>query len=104
MTQSVIPETELDIDEVKARQYKERQHKVPQLDSRPATDLNGLRARLGDPPPGRTSVYRWMQTDPAFPQPFTYPGGTKLYFFIDEIEAYKESRPRRQYVEEGAEK
>ena len=65
-------------------------------------DFTGLRSLLGNP--GRNSVYRWLKSDPAFPRPFTYPGGSKLHWFTHEVVAYLEARPRRRYVEEGAEK
>ncbi len=48
----------------------------------------------------RTSLYKLLHTDPDFPAPITIAG--KLTWFLDEIEAYKESRPRRQYAKAAA--
>ena len=45
----------------------------------------------------RSLVEKLLRTDPDFPQPITI--GNKRQWFADEIEAYKESRPRRQYAE-----
>ena len=44
----------------------------------------------------RTSVYKLMREDPEFPAPFTILD--KLTWFLDEIESYKASRPRRIYT------
>ena len=48
----------------------------------------------------RSSVYRLLREDPEFPAPFII--GKKLTWFMDEIETYKESRPRRQYADPAA--
>ena len=44
----------------------------------------------------RSSVYKKMYTDPDFPAPIQVVD--KLEWFLDEIETYKESRPRRIYT------
>ncbi len=46
----------------------------------------------------RTSIYKLMREDPEFPAPFTMPPVDKLTWFLDEIEDYKATRPRRIYV------
>jgi len=43
-----------------------------------------------------THFYKLMRKDPEFPAPFT--ALDKLTWFLDEVEAYKESRPRRIYA------
>ena len=43
----------------------------------------------------RTSIYKLMREDPEFPAPFTILD--KLTWFLDEVEDYKASRPRRIY-------
>ena len=45
---------------------------------------------------GRTTLYKLLREEPSFPAPFEICG--KLTFFLDEIEGFKESRPRRQYA------
>ena len=47
---------------------------------------------------GRTTLYKLLREEPDFPAPFELCG--KLSFFLDEIEEYKESRPRRKYAVE----
>ena len=44
----------------------------------------------------RTSIYKLMREDPEFPAPFTVLD--KLTWFLDEVEDYKASRPRRIYT------
>ena len=48
----------------------------------------------------RTSVYKLLRTDPDFPAPITI--GDKLEFFMDEVEKYKSTRPRRRYADQSA--
>ena len=43
----------------------------------------------------RSSLYGLMRNDPSFPAPLDITN--KLQFFMDEIEAWKENRPRRVY-------
>ena len=45
----------------------------------------------------RTSVYKLLRKDPDFPAPIKI--GEKLAWFLDEIEEYKATRPRRQYAD-----
>ena len=49
---------------------------------------------------GRTSVYKLLHNDPEFPAPITI--GSKLTWFLDEVETYKETRQRRQYADDAA--
>ncbi len=44
----------------------------------------------------RSSIYKKLHNDPDFPAPIQVID--KLEWFMDEIETYKESRPRRQYA------
>ena len=44
---------------------------------------------------GRTTLYSLLKNDPEFPKPIMIAG--KLTFFMNEIETYKATRPRRQY-------
>ena len=44
---------------------------------------------------GRWKIYDLSKNDPEFPRPRLIAG--KLSWFVDEIELFKESRPRRQY-------
>ena len=48
----------------------------------------------------RSSLYKLMKNDAAFPAPVLI--GGRLTFFLDEIEAYKVTRPRRQYTNRAA--
>ena len=50
----------------------------------------------------RTSVYKLMREDPDFPAPFTILD--KVSFFLDEIEEYKATRPRRRYADHAGQK
>jgi len=45
---------------------------------------------------GRTKLWRLTREDPDFPPPREIAGTNK--WFLDEIAAYMESRPRRQYA------
>ena len=62
-------------------------------DPRPVGDMRAVQKGLNC---CRTSIYKLMREDPEFPAPFSILG--KLTWFVDEIEAYKETRPRREYV------
>ncbi len=66
-------------------------------DPRPVGDLRDVQNSLNV---CRTSVYKAMREDPDFPKPFMILG--KISFFLDEIEDYKSSRPRRQYADPAA--
>ncbi len=63
--------------------------------ARPVGDMRAVQARLNC---CRTSVYKLMREDPDFPAPFTMPPVDKLTWFLDEIEDYKATRPRRIYT------
>ena len=62
-------------------------------DSRP---IGSVRAVMNSLQICRTTLYKLLREEPDFPAPFYIVG--KLFFFIDEIEEFKASRPRRQYV------
>ncbi len=62
-------------------------------DPRPVGDMRDVQRSLNC---CRTSIYKLMREDPEFPAPFTVLD--KLTWFVDEVEAYKESRPRRIYA------
>ena len=61
--------------------------------TREITDAIGARGLLNC---GRTKLWRLCCNDPDFPRPRVIAG--KNSWFVDEIEAYKESRPQRQYT------
>jgi predicted DNA-binding transcriptional regulator AlpA len=44
----------------------------------------------------RSSIYKLIRSDPEFPRPISILG--KRQFFLDEVEAYVETRKRRQYT------
>ena len=48
----------------------------------------------------RTTLYKLMREESSFPAPFEICG--KLSFFLDEIEDWKTTRPRRQYADDAA--
>ena len=64
-------------------------------DLRPVGDMRAVLASLNC---CRTTVYKLMREDPEFPAPFTMPPVDKLMWFLDEIEDYKATRPRRIYA------
>ena len=65
---------------------------------RPTVDIHGAGEALGPQgkPYSRNTVKRRMAADPSFPRPFD--DGGRLQWFLDELLAWKETRPRRQYV------
>ncbi len=63
-------------------------------DSRQLGDMRAVMRALNS---CRTSVYKKLHNDPDFPAPIQI--GGKVQFFMDEVEAYKESRPRRRYAD-----
>lgn len=65
--------------------------------SRPVGDMRDVQASLKC---CRTSVYKLMREDPDSPAPFMILD--KLTWFLDEIETYKATRPRRQYANSAA--
>ncbi len=64
-------------------------------DTRPLGDMRQVQAALGDS--CRSLVEKLLRTDPDFPQPINI--GGKREWFLDEIEDYKVTRPRRQYAD-----
>ncbi len=60
---------------------------------RPVGDMRDVQRSLNC---CRTSIYKLMREDPEFPAPFAVLD--KLTWFLDEIEDYKASRPRRIYT------
>ena len=48
----------------------------------------------------RTSVYKLMRTDPEFPAPMNI--AKKRQWFLDEVEQYKATLPRRRYADSPA--
>ena len=66
-------------------------------DPRPLGDIRAAMRALNC---GRTSVYKLLREDPDFPAPIKI--GDKLNFFLDEIEKYKVTRPRRRYADRTA--
>ena len=64
-------------------------------DPRPVGDMRAVLASLNC---CRTTVYKLMREDPEFPAPFTMPPVDKLTWFLDEVEDYKATRPRRIYA------
>ena len=67
-------------------------------DSRPLGNIRQVQAALGDS--CRSLVEKLLRTDPDFPQPINI--GGKREWFLDEIENYKATRPRRQYADSAA--
>lgn len=67
------------------------------INIRPLGDLRDVKASLKI---CRSSVYVLMKEDEEFPQPFMI--RRKLFWFLDEIETYKATRPRRRYSTGGA--
>ena len=65
---------------------------------RTTVDIRGAGEALGPKgkPWSRNTIKRRMVADPTFPRPFD--DGWRLQFFLDELLAWKETRPRREYV------
>ena len=64
---------------------------------RPVGDVHDVKRSLNI---CRTSIYKLMREDPDFPAPFTILD--KLSWFLDEVEDYKATRPRRRYAATSA--
>jgi predicted DNA-binding transcriptional regulator AlpA len=68
------------------------------IEIRPTVDIHGAGEALG--PQGkawsRNTIKRRMAADSSFPRPFD--DGGRLQWFLDELLAWKESRPRRIYA------
>ena len=67
------------------------------VDGRPLGDINDVIQSIKG---CRTTVENLLRTDPDFPAPITI--SNKRQWFLDEIEEYKASRPRRRYADHGA--
>lgn len=65
--------------------------------TRPLGDLRAVLAALNI---CRTTLYKLLHNDPDFPAPFTI--GGKLSWYLDEVETYKATRPRRRYADHAA--
>ena len=65
--------------------------------TRPVGDIKAVISSLNS---CRTTVEKLLRTDPAFPAPWMLLN--KRQWFMDEIEAYKQAQPRRQYAESAA--
>ena len=64
-------------------------------DTRQLGDIRKVQAALGDS--CRSLIEKLLRNDPDFPQPINI--GGKREWFLDEIEDYKATRPRRQYAD-----
>ena len=47
----------------------------------------------------RTTVENLLRTDPEFPAPITI--ANKRQWFLEEVERYKATRPRRRYADDA---
>ena len=66
-------------------------------DSRPVGDIHDVERSLNT---CRSLVEKLLRTDPEFPAPISI--GNKRQWFLDEIEEYKATRPRRRYADHAA--
>ena len=66
-------------------------------DSRPVGDVRDVERSLNT---CRSLVEKLLRTDPEFPAPIAI--GNKRQWFMDEIEDYKLTRPRRRYADPAA--
>ena len=66
-------------------------------DPRPVGDIHDVQRSLNT---CRTTVEKLLRTDPDFPAPLTILN--KRQWFLDEIEEYKATRPRRRYADHAA--
>ena len=66
--------------------------------SRLLGDINAVRRALGNV--CRSTIEKKLREDPDFPLPADI--AYKRQWFMDEIETYKETRPRRQYADSAA--
>ncbi len=64
---------------------------------RPVGDVHAVKRSLNT---CRSTVEKLLRTDPEFPAPITI--ANKRQWFLDEIEEYKATRPRRQYADHVA--
>ncbi len=63
-------------------------------DPRPVGDRHAVERALNV---CRSTLEKLLRTDPDFPAPFDT--ATKRQWFLDEIETYKVTRPRRRYAD-----
>ncbi len=70
---------------------------ISDVDPRPVGNITDVQRALNI---GRSAIYRRLQDDADFPKPFK--SGRWLTWFMDDVYAYRSSRPRRQYSSEGA--
>ena len=68
------------------------------FEPRPLGDIKQVLEALNEK--SRSSIYRRLTEDPDFPLPTQ--SGKKLQWFMDEIQDYKSTRPRRQYADSEA--
>ncbi len=66
-------------------------------DSRSVGDVHAVKRSLNI---CRTTLEKLLRTDPEFPAPITI--ANKRQWFLDEIEEWKASRPRRRYADSAA--
>ena len=66
-------------------------------DSRPLGDMRDVQCALNV---GRSTLEKLLRTDPEFPAPMMI--AEKRQWFLDEIEDYKATRPRRRYADNAA--
>ncbi len=64
---------------------------------RPVGDVHAVERALNT---CRSTVEKLLRTDPEFPAPITI--ANKRQWFLDEIERYKATRPRRRYADTAA--
>ena len=70
---------------------------TPQDTPRPVGDMRAVQRSLDC---CRSSIYKLLREDPEFPAPFKILD--KLTWFLDEVETYKATRPRRRYADPAA--
>ncbi len=63
-------------------------------DSRPIGDMRAVQISLNI---CRTTLEKLLRTDPEFPAPITI--ASKRLWFLDEVEEFKATRPRRRYAD-----
>ena len=69
----------------------------PKSGIRPLGDIHAVERSLNS---CRSTVEKLLRTDPEFPAPMDI--AKKRQWFMDEIETYKATRPRRQYADSAA--
>ena len=66
-------------------------------DSRPVGDMRDVQRSLNV---CRTTLEKLLRTDPDFPAPIAI--ASKRLWFLDEVEEFKATRPRRRYADTAA--